>query len=115
MGARIFPLSKSSTACDDTNETANTFAITHPFHPLYGKRFALVTRKQTWGEDRVTYFDQNGKLCSMLTSWTDLTDTDYFLQVSAGRSWFRVDDLLNLNMMLKTLLERHQNGKGSVR
>ncbi|HBW24139.1 MAG: hypothetical protein A2X70_00040 [Alphaproteobacteria bacterium GWC2_42_16] len=89
--------------------------MTHPFHPLYGKRFALVTRKQTWGEDRVTYFDQDRKLCSMLTSWTNLADTDYFLQASAGRSWFRVDDLVNLNMMLKTLLEIHQNGKGSVK
>ena len=51
----------------------------------------------------------------MLTSWTNLADTDYFLQASAGRSWFRVDDLVNLNMMLKTLLEIHQNGKGSVK
>ena len=51
----------------------------------------------------------------MLTAWTDVADTDYFLHASAGRSWFRVDDLLNLNMMLKTLLERHQNGKGSVK
>jgi hypothetical protein len=51
----------------------------------------------------------------MLTSWTDVAGTDYFLQASAGRSWFRVGDLLNLNMMLKTLLESRQNGKGSVK
>ncbi len=40
----------------------------------------------------------------MLTSWTNLADADYFLQASAGRSWFRVDDLLELNMLMETLL-----------
>src|SRR5450755_656909 len=27
-------------------------SITHPFHPLRGAEYALMTRKLTWGEDR---------------------------------------------------------------
>jgi hypothetical protein len=42
------------------------------------------------------YFDQRGRLRSMLASWTSLAEQDLFAQTSAGRSWFRVDDLLRL-------------------
>ncbi|WP_420893180.1 DUF5372 family protein, partial [Roseateles saccharophilus] len=26
------------------------FEVTHPFHPMFGKVFALVDRRHTWGE-----------------------------------------------------------------
>lgn len=60
----------------------------------------LATRKRNWGEDRVMYFDAQGRLRSMLTSWTNLADADAFVQTSAGRSWFRIDDLLKLVALL---------------
>jgi hypothetical protein len=56
----------------------------------------VTTRKNNWGEDRVMYFDSKGKLRSILASWTSLAEQDLFAQASAGRSWFRVDDLLRL-------------------
>jgi hypothetical protein len=76
--------------------TAGRFHITHPFHPLHGTEYELVTRKLTWGEDRVFYYDTNGKLKSLFTNVTDLIPPDAFGCVSAGRSAFRVDDLLDL-------------------
>jgi hypothetical protein len=76
--------------------TAGRFRITHPFHPLRGAEYELVTRKLTWGEDRVFYYDPSGKLKSLLTNVTDVASTDAFHRVSAGRSAFRVDDLLEL-------------------
>ena len=76
--------------------TAGRFRITHPFHPLRGAEYELVTRKLTWGEDRVFYYDPSGKLKSLLTKVTDVVSTDAFHRVSAGRSAFRVDDLLEL-------------------
>src|ERR1017187_10585352 len=54
----------------------------------------LVTRKLTWGEDRVFYYDPGGKLKSLLTNVTDVVSKDAFDRISAGRSAFRVDDLL---------------------
>jgi hypothetical protein len=70
-----------------------------------------VTRKLTWGEDRVFYYDPSGKLKSLLTNVTDVVSTDAFHRVSAGRSAFRVDDLLEL----RHLFDRQQQaGKDSA-
>jgi len=76
--------------------TAGRFRITHPFHPLFGAEYELVTRKLTWGEDRVFYYDPGGKLKSLLSNVTDVSSKDAFDHISAGRSAFRVDDLLEL-------------------
>jgi hypothetical protein len=42
------------------------------------------------------YFDAQGKLRSMRASWTSVAEPDLFVQAAAGRTWFRVDDLLRL-------------------
>ena len=43
------------------------------------------------------YYDDQGHLRSMLTSWTSLHELDSFMAASGGRSWFRIDDLLRLS------------------
>ena len=79
--------------------TAARFRITHPFHPLRGTEYELVTRRLTWGEDRVFYYDPSGNLKSLMTNVTDVPSLDAFSCVSAGRSAFRVDDLLELRCL----------------
>jgi Family of unknown function (DUF5372) len=69
-----------------------------------------VTRKRTWGEDRVFYFDSKGKLKSLFASVTDVVATDAFDRISAGRSSFRVDDLLELRRLVDRL---RATGKGA--
>ena len=59
-----------------------------------------MTRKLNWGEDRVFYYDPGGNLKSLLTSMTDVIAIDAFQEVSAGRSAFRVDNLLELRRLL---------------
>ncbi len=86
------------------------FRITHPFHPLRGIEYELVTRRLNWGEDRVFYYDQAGELKSFLTNVTDLMTEDAFARVSAGRSAFRIDDLLEL----RCLLDRHRRAEGGA-
>jgi hypothetical protein len=44
------------------------------------------------------FFNEQGRLCSMF-SWTSLAERDLFDQASAGRSWFRPDDLLRLSAL----------------
>jgi len=68
--------------------------VTHPFHPRRGQRLSFLTRKKTWGEDRVTFQDAPGRLHSMPTSWTDLGSVDPFVVMAAGRALFRPADLL---------------------
>jgi hypothetical protein len=67
-------------------------------------RFVLTTRRQNWGEDRVMFYDAEGRLRSMLASWTDVPEQDLFAQTSAGRSWFRTDDLLRLSSMMDEII-----------
>ena len=67
----------------------------------------MVSRRLTWGEDRVFYFDETGELKSFLSNVTDLVPEDAFRQVSAGRSAFRLDDLLELCQRL----ERWRDGQ----
>ena len=60
----------------------------------------LATRKPNWGEDRVTFFDEDGHLRSLLASWTNVDEPDAFTRVAAGRSWLRTDDLARLRVLV---------------
>jgi hypothetical protein len=64
-----------------------------------------VFRRLNWGEDRVYFYDVDGKLKSFLTAITDLALINDFMRISAGRSAFRLDDLLQL----RALLDRHDS------
>jgi hypothetical protein len=90
--------------------TASRFRITHPFHPLRGTEYELVTRKLNWGEDRVFYYDSCGRIKSLLTNVTDVVSKDAFDRISAGQSAFRVDDLLELRRLFD---RREEAAKGA--
>jgi len=77
--------------------------VTHPFHPLAGRVFDLVVRKKNWAEDRVFFFDDDGQLRSMPAGWTDVDPADPFVAVAAGRSPFRIEDLVALASLLDGL------------
>ena len=63
-----------------------------------------MDRRRTWGEDRVYYHDDAGKLCRMSALWTSAAEADLFVLTSAGRSSLRVSDLLQL----VALIEQHR-------
>ena len=69
-----------------------------------------MTRKLTWGEDRVFYYDSGGKLKSLLTNVTDVVSKDAFDHISAGRSAFRVDDLLELRALFGKCRQAKKGG-----
>jgi hypothetical protein len=68
----------------------------------------LKNQHQSWGEERAMYFDAQGRLRGMLLSWTSLGGKDPFTQASAGRSWWRPDDLLDLAALLGEIERRVQ-------
>jgi Family of unknown function (DUF5372) len=57
------------------------------------------------------YYDAQGRLRSVLASWTDVAEPDLFALASAGRSWFRTDDLQRLCVLLDRLLEEARDVK----
>jgi hypothetical protein len=81
-------------------DEAQFFRVTHPFHPLFGKEFPLVYRRLTWGEDRVYYHDETGQLRRLPASWTSISAPGVFETLSAGRSHFRIQDLLQLVQLI---------------
>ena len=77
--------------------------MTHPFHPWLGREFVFVAARQTWGEDRVFFFDDDGVQRSLPRGWTDAGDVDAFVALAAGRSALRVAELLELVELLEGL------------
>jgi hypothetical protein len=74
---------------------------------LFQQEFELVTYRLNWGEDRVWFHDGKGRLHSLPAGWTDAIGIDPFVAVAAGRSLFRVADLLELARWIEG-----QNSKG---
>jgi Family of unknown function (DUF5372) len=77
--------------------------VTHPFHPWVGREFVFVGLRQTWGEDRVFFFDEDGVQRSLPAGWTDVAEPDAFVALAGGRSPFRVEDLLVLAELIDGL------------
>ena len=75
----------------------------HPFHPMSGQEFELVTYRSAWGEDRVYFRDEAGRLHHMPVGWTSVMEPDAFLTTSSGRCRFRSDDLLRLADLIDKL------------
>jgi len=72
------------------------FRVTHPFHPLFGREYDLIDYRHFWTEDRVVYVDEAGEARSLPARWTSAVTEDPAVVVSAGRSHFRVVDLVEL-------------------
>ena len=77
--------------------------ITHPFHPRLGEALDFVERRHNWGEDRVFYRDRQGDLASLPARWTSVAAEDPVVVAGAGRSWFRVADLIELTALVARL------------
>jgi hypothetical protein len=66
----------------------------------------VATRKLNWGEDRVMFFDSQGRLRSLLASWTDIDGPDELAQAAADRPFVRVNDLVELTTVIAQIRER---------
>jgi hypothetical protein len=56
----------------------------------------MVDFRHSWGDDRVYFYADTGRLVSVRSSWTDLSTPDAFVHVSQGRAHFRAADLIAL-------------------
>lgn len=88
------------------------FRVVHPFHPLYGQEFELISYSHCWSEERVFFHNQDGHLGSLPAIWTSMATPDPFVMISAGRSLFRVEDLLVLVSLLREVSSSGANDQG---
>jgi Family of unknown function (DUF5372) len=96
---RATPYLKPSSAPDPSGD-CQTFEVNHPFHPLRGRKFTLVMYRRSWGEHRVYFLDDTGRLVSLPAQWTSVFPVDPYVAVAAGRAPFRLHDLLELSELI---------------
>jgi len=78
--------------------------ITHPFHPRSGQKFELLGYRRSFGIECVDCQDREGRLTTVPLAWTDAAGSDDpFVVTSAGRSYFRAEDLLQLAELMRRL------------
>lgn len=90
------------------------FRVTHPFHPLSGREFELLEQRWAWGELRVYFHDDEGKLRRMPASWTDIGDADPHVVLAGGRSFFRLEDLIRLADLVGQIRSNPHDSDGTV-
>ena len=78
--------------------------ITHPFLPTSGREIDVVGCVKHWGEERVVYLNDSGRVQSISAAFTDIGQEDDFRRIAAGRAAFRSCDLLELCRRLDALL-----------
>ena len=59
------------------------------------------------------FHDDEGKLCSLLAGWTSVSPADPFVVVAAGRSPFRLADLLELSRLVDAMAAKEGRGTRS--
>jgi hypothetical protein len=61
------------------------------------------------------FFDDDGRLRSLLVSWTNLYQADVRLEVAAGRACLRADDLARLATLVDELKGRATSRRHGVK
>jgi hypothetical protein len=60
----------------------------------------VVTLRHNWGSAQVYYHDRTGRLRQLPVAWTSLSTEDPVVVTGAGRSPFKLADLLELAHLL---------------
>ncbi|WP_213182477.1 DUF5372 family protein [Desulfosarcina cetonica] len=99
---QIFQQQDHSTASHQ-NLNNKTFRIIHPFHPYRDIEFDIDSVRRIASGCRIFFYNTKGRRSSVPLQWTDIGLKDPFVVVSAGRSLFRVEDLLGLVRLIEEI------------
>jgi len=81
--------------------------ITHPFHPLRGKRYEILFCRTLNNQDIFSLKDPNLEISAILREWTDRADPDPYQFLSSSPPVLSFIHLLQLS----DLLEAFQQNK----
>lgn len=88
--------------CNSTQKTGNPILekhfvqVTHPFHPLHRKQLIFIGKRYNCRGTQILLETDDGVVRSVPQAWTDLAVSDPESAMVEGRSYFRVEDLLDL-------------------
>lgn len=69
----------------------------------------MVLRQRCGTLDLLFYQNARGHLQSVPASWTDIDDPDPFFLIAEGMAHFRVEDLLTLEKMIRSIREKQSS------
>jgi hypothetical protein len=81
--------------------------VTHPFHPLSGRRLVCVGERYNRYGKRLLLQVGEERICSVPPQWTDVAAIDPEIVLGAGRAWLRLTDLLELAALVEQLAATH--------
>jgi hypothetical protein len=98
----------STAPCPEKAE--QRFRICHPFHPRNGDAHGVAFTHRSWGEDRIYFRGEDGRLWSVHRALTDLRDPDAFVAVSEGRAVLSLAEALTLAGIIRDLAAEGERG-----
>ena len=75
--------------------------VTHPFHPLSGRKFPCVGERCTPYGKRVLLKVDDTVVCSVPRQWTDLVGLDPEIVLGGCRAIVRVGDLIERERLIR--------------
>jgi hypothetical protein len=101
------PVSFISTENADSSSPSLQFVrVTHPFHPLFGRRLPCVGKRYNRYGERLLLQDDGATVWSVPPQWTDLVGPDPEVVIGRGRALLRAVDLMELDSLVKRLSDR---------
>ena len=102
-----FQAACTSTENADSSSLALQFMrVTHPFHPLFGRRLPCVGKRYNRYGKRLLLQGDDATVWSVPPQWTDLAGLDPAVVMGDGRAFLRAVDLMELASLVQRLSDK---------
>jgi len=76
------------------------FTVTHPFHPLSGRRLRLAEQRNSYKYAQAWYVDDRGTLAHIPLEFTDLAPIDIVRRLAPEPTHLKLQDLIDLRELM---------------
>ncbi|MDP4156770.1 MAG: DUF5372 family protein, partial [Bacillota bacterium] len=89
-----------------SNRYSGYVTITHPFHPLQGKQFKILSTKKQGKQDIFSLTAEGIGIVAVLRDWTDKADPSPYVDLLEQPPILSAEHLITLSKFLSELDER---------
>ena len=109
MATKIFLAPAVCISTENANSSSPSLQfvrVTHPFHPLFGRRLTCIGKRYNRYGERLLLQDDGATVWSVPPQWTDLVGPDPEVVIGRGRALLRAVDLMELAGLVKRLSDK---------
>ncbi len=85
--------------------------VTHPFHPLSGKRFLILKARKVGGREILSLFDEGNGTITLPREWTDQARPSLYISVLEPAPILDAACLLQLQERVQLIRKRIDDAK----